>query len=370
MGFSRRDRRIRGDRERSDDPPGGDRRQPGVDGAQLGQERRRQLVAARELVEHRGRLVADVGDRGGRGPAQVGVLVGQAAEVDLQGAEVGQRGQGRPASNRESADSAAASSAGIASRSSQRRRGGDRAVPDRDVRVGQQRADGPADLGTGRRCARPVVPRDGGRGSSASTIATRASTAAAARRAAGPSSEPSSAGTAAGSLNRPSAGDHPRPGGRPARVFRGSAARPGPSRPCRCRSSRRPRARRRGPAPGVRGSRNAAIRRSSDSCRPACRGPGRSRGGPPRPSRRRTATGSSPATRWSLASASASTAAIRIAAAGSRSSRRGRPPAPDGVPSQAIVLAGGLPLGRLRAPPLAVPRGRLAMRPRPGTGPP
>ena len=51
---------------------------------------------------------------------------------------------------------------------------------------------------------------------------------------------------------------------------------------------------------------------------------------------------------------------------GSRPAARGRVASTRGVPSQAIVLAGGLPLGRLRAPPLAVPRGRLAMRPRPG----
>ena len=52
-------------------------------------------MARRELIEHRGRLIADVADRRRRGLAQVGVLVGQAAKVDLQGADVGQRGQGQ-----------------------------------------------------------------------------------------------------------------------------------------------------------------------------------------------------------------------------------------------------------------------------------
>ena len=40
---------------------------PSEDGAELGHERGGQLVAAGELIEHRGRLVAQVGDGRGRG---------------------------------------------------------------------------------------------------------------------------------------------------------------------------------------------------------------------------------------------------------------------------------------------------------------
>ena len=95
IGFSAAMPGDAGDRERPTTCHDGDRR-----------ERRRRWSAARasataaarcarELVEHRGRLVAEVGDRARPRRCAVGVLVGQAAKVDLQGAEVRQRRQGQ-----------------------------------------------------------------------------------------------------------------------------------------------------------------------------------------------------------------------------------------------------------------------------------
>ena len=135
------------------------------------------------------------------------VLVGQAAEIDLQRADVGHRGERHPGLEPRVGRLGRGQERGDRLAILERRDGRDRAVPHRHVRVRQQRTDRPADIGTGAvRSADSRATTATALGCSlASTIATRASTAAARTAGCGALSVPSSAGTAAGSSNRPSA---------------------------------------------------------------------------------------------------------------------------------------------------------------------
>ena len=67
-----------------------------------------------ELLEHGGRLIAKLGDRGGRGLSQIRALVRQPPKVDLQGSDIGQGRQGQSGLERDSGVSAAAIKVGIA----------------------------------------------------------------------------------------------------------------------------------------------------------------------------------------------------------------------------------------------------------------
>ena len=149
MGLIRVDGRRRGDRERPRDAPVGDRLEAGVDRAELGQERR----GTARGVWRAGRAPGPPG-RGGwrwRSPrlAQVGVLLGQAAEVDLQGAEVGHGGQGQGGLEPRLGRLGRGEQAGDRLAVFQGGRGRDRAVPDLDVGIGQQPANRPGHLAPG-----------------------------------------------------------------------------------------------------------------------------------------------------------------------------------------------------------------------------
>ena len=80
-------------RERADQPPLQDRRLRGVNGAQFGQKRRRDLIALDQLFQGRRRLVADGGDGRLALVAQLGVLRAEAGQIRRQRMSVRRLGQ-------------------------------------------------------------------------------------------------------------------------------------------------------------------------------------------------------------------------------------------------------------------------------------